>query len=230
MVFAFCLLLIIVGCGGKTTSLEGKVVDGKGRPLDKVKVAAKMSQPIKGYEQFETTTGSDGTFKFKQLFHASEYQLIFYSDRWKTEKKMKMESGPEGQTKMLPEPMAVRFMDVKDGVVLDTKTGLMWAARDTGSNINWHRAKSLCEGYKGGGYADWRMPTQNELAGLYEGKGHENGIQLASCCPWASETRAGSWGGGSEAANFSFIYGTRHWNAPSIAIDNRLALPVRSAK
>lgn len=169
MLFAVCLMLIVCGCGGKATSLEGKVVDGKGQPLASVKVAAKMSQPIKGYEQFETTTGSDGTFKFGKLFPTSEYQLSFYSERWKKEIKITTDSGPEGQTKLLPEPMTVRFMDAKEGVVLDTKTDLMWAARDNGSTINWYGAKSYCEGYKGSGYADWRMPTQNELAGMYEG-------------------------------------------------------------
>jgi hypothetical protein len=44
----------------------------------------------------------------------------------------------------------------------------MWAAKDNGSYINWANAKSYCENYRGGGYADWRMPTQDELAGLYD--------------------------------------------------------------
>lgn len=231
MVFAFCLLLIIVGCGGKTTSLEGKVVDGKGQPLANVKVAAKMSQPIKGYEQFEDTTGSDGSFKFKKLFRISEYQLIFYSDRWSKEFKIKTESGPEGQTKMLPEPVMVRFMDdQKKGVVLDTKTGLMWAAKDNGGNINWFGAKNYCESYKGGGYAGWRMPTQDELASLHEGKGHEKGIQLTADFLWASETRPSSGGwGGSETAYFGFNGGYRDWIHTSYALNAR-ALPVRSGK
>jgi hypothetical protein len=44
----------------------------------------------------------------------------------------------------------------------------MWAAKDNGSDINWENAKSHCENYRGGGYKDWRMPTQDELAGLYD--------------------------------------------------------------
>ena len=44
----------------------------------------------------------------------------------------------------------------------------MWAAHDNASNINQYNAKSYCENYRGGGYTDWRMPTQNELAGLYD--------------------------------------------------------------
>jgi hypothetical protein len=61
-----------------------------------------------------------------------------------------------------------RFIAYNDGTVLDTITNLMWAAKDNGSNINWADAKNYCEDYRGGGYTDWRMPTQDELAGLYD--------------------------------------------------------------
>ncbi len=59
------------------------------------------------------------------------------------------------------------FAYAEKGVVIDTQTGLMWAARDNGSDIDWHGAKRYCESYRGSGYTDWRMPTQNELAELY---------------------------------------------------------------
>src|ERR1035437_8847883 len=61
-----------------------------------------------------------------------------------------------------------RFIAYDNGTVLDTRTNLMWAAKDNGSNINWQGAKGYCENYRGGGYTDWRMPTQDELAGLYD--------------------------------------------------------------
>jgi hypothetical protein len=54
-----------------------------------------------------------------------------------------------------------RFIAYDNGTVLDTKTNLMWAAKDNGSDINWSNAKSYCENYRGGGYKDWRMPTQD---------------------------------------------------------------------
>jgi len=229
-------MMFVVGCGGKSTSLEGKVVDGKGQPLANVKVAAKMSQPIKGYEQFETTTGADGSFKFTKLFPTSEYQLLLYSERGTEEKKIKTESGPEGQTKMLPEPAMIRFRDSKEGVVLDTKTNLMWAAKDNGSDINWQGAKSYCENYRGGGYTDWRMPTQDELAGLYDQtKTYKSDcgfdvhltelIRLTCVAPWASETR------GSAAAFFYFNDGERRfWDPVTSDRRNYRVLPVRSGK
>lgn len=123
-----------------------------------------------------------------------------------------------------------RFIAYEDGIVEDTQTGLMWASKDNGKDIKWADAKAYCENYRGGGYTDWRMPTQDELAGIYD-KNKENRhgshvtklIDISSCCPWASETR------GSGAAYFSFFYGSRGWDLQSDSGSGR-ALPVRSGK
>src|SRR5271157_3353252 len=63
-----------------------------------------------------------------------------------------------------------RFIAYDNGTVLDTRTNLMWAAKDNGSDIEWQDAKFYCENYRGGGYKDWRMPTLDELEGLYDAK------------------------------------------------------------
>ena len=68
------------------------------------------------------------------------------------------------------EPEAGRFVANADSTVTDTSTGLMWAAKDNGSKLNLENAKSYCEDYSGGGYTDWRMPTLDELSGLYDHK------------------------------------------------------------
>jgi hypothetical protein len=133
-----------------------------------------------------------------------------------------------------------RFVAYSNGTVLDTRTNLMWAATDNGSNINWQGAKSYCDNYRGGGYSDWRMPTQEELAGLYHaGKSRPMAcnsshqihvatelIDITCFAPWASETRGGVWG--SEAAIFYFDSGTRYWDRQSFP--RYQALPVRSVK
>jgi uncharacterized caspase-like protein len=131
-----------------------------------------------------------------------------------------------------------RFIAYDNGTVLDTRTKLMWAAKDNGSNISWQDAKAYCENYRGGGYTDWRMPTQDELAGLYDetitntrspaagcsgGYHLTNLIHLTCCCPWASETR------GSMAAFFGFSNGPRNWH-DQYFVGSIRALPVRSAK
>jgi len=128
-----------------------------------------------------------------------------------------------------------RFVAYDNGTVLDTRTNLMWASKDNGSDINWANAKSYCENYRGCGYTDWRMPTQDELEGLYDGNKSYKAtqrdynvhltelIQLSACCLWASETRR------PDAALFDFSYGYRNWNHQFRAGLYR-ALPVRSGK
>ena len=127
-----------------------------------------------------------------------------------------------------------RFIAYEDGIVEDTQTGLMWGSKDNWNDINWADAKAYCENYRGGGYTDWRMPTQDELVGLYDkNKSYECDrgynvhltelIRITACCPWASETR------GSEAAFFGFDDGGRFWDAQS-GSDYSRALPVRGGK
>jgi hypothetical protein len=130
----------------------------------------------------------------------------------------------------------VRFIAYDNGTVLDTKTNLMWAARDNGSDVNWYEAKDFCENYDGGGYNNWRMPTLNELAELYDKnngyttpRGYDafitDFIQLSSCCIWSSDARD------SEAAYFSFQSNMRIWMSKlETGNGKRRALPVRSVK
>ena len=92
-IFLAFVSLLAIGCGNKT-GLEGKVVDGKGQPLANVKVVASQLQPIKGYERFEATTGPDGAFRFGQLFPASEYALLPWSDAWANAPMMTVQYDP----------------------------------------------------------------------------------------------------------------------------------------
>ena len=138
-----------------------------------------------------------------------------------------------------------RFIAYDNGTVLDTSTNMMWAAMDNGRNVNWANAKSYCENYRGGGYTDWRIPTQEELAGLYDKTKRYKAeceyyvfltplIRLTCTWVWAAETR------GSTGANLDFNPGYRNWLPPSSAGARNWtpksesfygrALPVRSAK
>jgi hypothetical protein len=128
-----------------------------------------------------------------------------------------------------------RFIAYEDGTVLDTWTNLMWAVHDNRSSISWYNAKSYCENYRGGGYTDWRMPTQDELARLYDNSKSYKAmdrdyniyltelIKLSACCPWASDTR------GSDYANFCFTNDARGLGRGSFDGSDR-ALPVRNGK
>jgi len=123
-----------------------------------------------------------------------------------------------------------RFLDNGDGTVTDTKTGLMWAAKDNGIPINWPDALSYCQNFSGGGHTDWRMPTVDELAGLYDPEVKNDSdyhvnrlIDTSAQTCWASETR------GFKAARFNFTYGKVYWLRQTYAGPTRV-LPVRSGK
>lgn len=129
-----------------------------------------------------------------------------------------------------------RYIAYRDGSVLDTQTNLMWAARDNGVDINWNNAKRYCEGYRGGGYTDWRIPTQNELWGLYDaGKPRPAPcnrtqhiyvatelIDITCFGPWAYESR------NSDAVLLNFHNGVWFWPPKSNTNGTRV-IPVRSA-
>lgn len=131
-----------------------------------------------------------------------------------------------------------RFKENDDGTVNDNQTGLMWAPSDNGTNISWLEARQYCVNYSGGGYKDWRLPTQNELAELYdkeEKKSDETHltplIKLSYCSLWAAETR------GSHAAAFGFCgQGGGGWHEKQYGTSEDgnstriYALPVRGGK
>lgn len=204
------------------STITGKLVDGRKRPLKGIKIIAKQVKSVPGYEQFEATTGADGSFIFTKLYPDSKYRLIpgwnFKTDRaWMVRTRDEQEALHASPT--------FRFI-LANGVVSDLRTGLQWAAKDNGRYINWHDARAYCQNYSGGGHTDWRMPTVSELAGLYKaGIRYKKGdiINITGFCPWASETR------GSEAAYFSFTGGHQYWYRQSYSTSHR-ALPVRSGK
>ena len=130
-----------------------------------------------------------------------------------------------------------RFIAYDDGTVKDQTTGLMWAAKDNGGPITWDEAKTYCQDYRGGGYEDWRMPTTEELKGLYnprfsdpyplaegcKGVCHITRFIQLSCCPvW-------SWDGISEVETFfHFSLGPSDWRDQSLETNHPRALPVRN--
>ncbi len=110
----------------------------------------------------------------------------------------------------------------------------MWATQDNGSDINWYSAKSYCEGYsKGGG--GWRMPTQNELVGLYQSglrSWGSHAIKLTGNMVWASEASTSMYGS-QDGDDVYFVTGCEGWfpkskGAYNVSGYTHRALPVRN--
>ena len=201
--------------------LDSNDHEAAGRDLEKIR-ALKVKLPVDYYFQ-------NGRYlaAVKQAAEARK-NLETYLDKAGKEGKfyesaLKLYSQIEADEKR-----RARFKNNGDGTVTDTQTGLMWAASDNGRDINWADAREYCLNYSGGGHTDWGMPTQDELAGLYDKE--ETGsyhitplIKLSKCCPWTMETRD------SEAGHFSFDGGYQYWGSQTGSLDNRV-LPVRSGK
>ena len=54
------------------------------------------------------------------------------------------------------------------GYWVDPSTGLMWAGKDNGKDVNWHKAMKYCRNLRLAGYSDWRLANIGELQGIYD--------------------------------------------------------------
>ena len=102
------------------------------------------------------------------------------------------------------------YVAYANGIVKDTNTGLEWKAGPD-SDTDWNDARSWVQSLNldGGG---WRMPTLNELEGLYKtGKGDRNMTPLLKTTGWRvwSSEPIGS----SDAGPFAFYDGSRIWGS-----------------
>jgi outer membrane protein OmpA-like peptidoglycan-associated protein len=124
------------------------------------------------------------------------------------------------------------FIASDDGTVWDQRTNLLWAAKDNGENVSWQDAKDYCDNYNGGGYSGWRMPTKDELKGLYDRSIFGNNgfhltklIKLTGGFLWTSEIQ------GSQATVVNFLYDRDMWFGESLTHKSRnRVLPVRLGK
>lgn len=193
LLFVLLISMFLFGCGDKTSSIEGKIVDGNGKPLPGVSVIFKQVQPMQGYEQFETKTGVDGVFKLSGFAPSSDYTITPMSDKWKSKVTKKIKTLEAGQNLTLAPPIRIRFQhNVKDGTIVDTKTGLQWKIyplKDMTAGTVLSKVKGLNEG----GFADWRLPSRADLASLVDEKvpaktpGGESVPVVKTCCAWVAE-------------------------------------------
>jgi len=74
------------------------------------------------------------------------------------------------------------------GYWIDPSTGLMWAGKDNGKDVNWRQAAKYCRNLRLAGYSDWRLPTIDELEGIYDESVRSPGLigqgKKAKNVPW----------------------------------------------
>jgi len=130
-----------------------------------------------------------------------------------------------------------RFSDNGDGTVSDHQTGLMWSKTDNQGDIPWKKAQQWVRFTFsiGTNYADWRLPTVEELKNLYvkksEGYDTDCGqkvkivpeIRLSCGWVWSSEKQSITAG----VFNFNRGY---HYTDRMVHKKAYRALAVRSVK
>jgi hypothetical protein len=81
---------------------------------------------------------------------------------------------------------------------LDPATNLTWTKNDNGSSVDWSQANTYCASLQLDGQSGWRLPTIDELQGIYDpgangpfGKVNSN-LNLTSDCEWSSTEGTGA--------------------------------------
>lgn len=58
----------------------------------------------------------------------------------------------------------------------DPASGLMWAGKDNGRDVNWHQAVKYCRDLRLANHSDWRLATLAELRGIYDSSAKAPGL------------------------------------------------------
>jgi hypothetical protein len=75
----------------------------------------------------------------------------------------------------------------------DPATGLTWTGKDNGADVGYSQVREYCSNVRLGGFSDWRVPTIDELEGIYDSKSKKQyktkePIQLDGQCVWSSSS------------------------------------------
>jgi hypothetical protein len=54
----------------------------------------------------------------------------------------------------------------------DPATGLMWTSTDNGKDVTWKKSIEYCRDMRLADHSDWRLPTIDELQGIYDDSGY----------------------------------------------------------
>ena len=140
-------------------------------------------------------------------FHRDTSRLI---DDLRTETVIQ-DAGATGvpNKKVVTEPTR-RTLTAPEGTWIDPDTNLMWIVKDNGQDINWNEAIEYAKNLRSGGYSDWRLPTIEQLKGLYDPKNGgkynvKRPVELTGYWVWSSESN-----GSGSALGFIFGFGVRY--------------------
>ncbi len=199
LILAFLCLPVTHSFSAQTSALKGKVIDVNGHGIGGVKVmvrllpenaSEKKSKPTEvtadmliGYEYFDTTTTSSGTFLFEELLPLSNYVLRLWHRQWKPNvPNIFIKTPSHSKTLELDKPLIVknpinknneginpytneiRLTKNKTGMISDSYAKLQWY-EGPDKDTNYDEALFWIENLTVNG-GHWRLPKRNELETL----------------------------------------------------------------
>jgi len=100
------------------------------------------------------------------------------------------------------------------GYWFDPTTGLMWAAKDNGKDVNWHDADKYCRKLRVAGYSDWRLASLTELKAIFDRNAAANGLYGAG-----SKKQVYVW----HVRGDLFLTGLQEWSSTQRVDDHGVA-------
>ena len=70
------------------------------------------------------------------------------------------------------------------GYWVDPSSGLMWAGKDNGKDLNWHNAMKYCRNLRLAGFSDWRLASIDELRRIWDKSAEAPGRDGTGPCTW----------------------------------------------
>ncbi len=88
---------------------------------------------------------------------------------------------------------AQQCVDNGDGTVTDKASRLVWQI-ETAGPMDWNAAMSYAQSRPQGGYSDWRLPTRQELTGLFNSPCKDS-LTVLKDPYWSSTTETNPYSG-----------------------------------
>jgi hypothetical protein len=148
--------------------------------------------------------------------------------QWDLEKQISVDRTTEIQVLYRPEIVArdSRYVIFADKVICDCFSGLEWLAGPA-KDMSWEEGHKWTKGLATGG-GGWRLPTLNELRGLFKMNKKGDNISplfgISTTDVWSCETEdeSSAWG-------FNFLPGNKFWTSKTLSRRFRV-LAVRRRK
>lgn len=195
-------------------------------PIPATAPSSALDSEVEAWSIAKETTDVEVVRDFLSAYPKGKYALPARLKLKELENKVKVAMAPRPQTEpkktVVPveglkfERNGFRFYNNED-VVVDTRTGLMWARNGNiaGKKMNWNDAMAWVKTLEIGGYRDWRLPTKEELdsfaklgGNLYSKWFNANGFSnVQSFAYWSGTTLAGFPGGAWNVSMYDGLVG-----------------------